>query len=105
MVYRVKTDFDIKDLSVGILYADNKEQTAKLIQQQLDENGIKGVKLQHSKNANKNYIAIHNLDITGDTIEELKKIIPEIKDEHTIYDPIGINRTGKDLTIVLANAL
>ena len=42
---------------------------------------------------------IHNLDITGEAVNELKKIIPAIKDEHTIYDPIGINRTGKDLTI------
>ena len=34
---------------------------------------------------------------------ELKKIIPQIKDKHTIYDPIGINRTGKDLTIVISD--
>ena len=33
----------------------------------------------------------------------LKKEIPEIKDQHTIYDPIGINRTGRDLTIVISD--
>ena len=32
-----------------------------------------------------------------------KKVIPEIKNEHTIYDPIGINKTGKDLTIVMTD--
>ena len=36
-------------------------------------------------------------------ISELKKEIPQIKDKHTIYDPIGINRTGKDLTIVISD--
>ena len=51
----------------------------------------------------KDYVAVHNLSIAGEAISELKKIIPEIKDKHTIYDPIGINRTGKDLTIVISD--
>ena len=36
--------------------------------------------------------------------EEVKNnlIIPQIKDKHTMYDPVGINRLGKDITIVLS---
>ena len=104
MIYRNKADVNYNELSVGILYSAAKEEQAVRLKQLLLNSGIKEVKLQNSKNVNKSYIAIHNLDITGDTIAELKKVIPEIKDEHTIYDPIGINRTGKDLTIVVAEA-
>ena len=68
------------------------------------DKGIAEVKIQEAKGLSKDYIAIHNLDITGDTINELKKIIPQIKDEHTIYDPIGINRAGRDLTIVISGS-
>lgn len=103
MIYRNYSDVEIKDLSIGILYSQEKEGTAYNLKEQLVEHGIEEVKAQSSKAASKNYIAIHNLDIAGDTINELKKIIPDIKDFHTIYDPIGINRTAKDLTIVVAN--
>ncbi len=101
MVYRNKVNVDPKDLSIGILYAQSKEETAKTLQSELEAKGI-NVKLQASKSIPKDYIAIHNLDLTGDIMTELKKTIPEIKDSHTIYDPIGINRTGKDMTIVIS---
>jgi hypothetical protein len=103
MVYRNRTDVDIKDLSVGILYANSKAAQANTLKQELIDKGVSEVKIQESKGLLKDYIAIHNLDITGDTINELKKIIPEIKSQHTIYDPIGINRMGKDLTIVISD--
>ena len=102
MVYRNKTDIDPKDISVGILYANSKTDTANQLKQELEAKGMQ-VKMQETNSAAKNYIAIHNLDIAGETISDLKKTIPEIKDKHTIYDPIGINRTGKDLTIVISD--
>ena len=102
MVYRNKTDIDPKDISIGILYANSKTDTANQLKQELETMGMQ-VKMQETNSANKNYIAIHNLDIAGETISDLKKTIPEIKDKHTIYDPIGINRTGKDLTIVISD--
>ncbi len=101
MVYRNKVNIDPKDLSIGILYAQSKEDTAKMLQSELEAKGI-NVKLQAAKSLSKDYIAIHNLDLAGDMMSELKKTIPEIKDSHTIYDPIGINRTGKDMTIVIS---
>ena len=104
MVYRNKTDVDTKDLSVGILYSQSRAARANNLKQELNDKGIQEVKMQEAQGLSKSYIAIHNLDITGDTINELKKIIPQIKDEHTIYDPIGINRTGKDLTIVISGS-
>ena len=102
MVYRNKSELNAKDLSVGILYANSKEESANSLKEELESKGV-AVKMQISENTTKNYIAIHNLDITGDALNDLKKIIPIIKDEHTIYDPIGINRTGKDLTIVISD--
>ena len=102
MVYRNKTDIDAKELSIGILYANSKVDSANLLKDELESRGMQ-VKMQSSESVAKDYIAIHNLDITGEAITELKKAIPEIKDRHTIYDPIGINRTGKDLTIVISD--
>lgn len=102
MVYRNKTNVDSKDLSVGILYANSKQDVATSLKEELEAKGM-SVKMQESDSVSKNYIAIHNLDITGDVITDLKKEIPEIKNKHTIYDPIGINRTGKDLTIVISD--
>ena len=102
MVYRNKTEIDPKDISVGILYANSKADSANQLKQELEAKGMQ-VKMQEASSAAKNYIAIHNLDITGETITDLKKVIPEIKDKHTIYDPIGINRAGKDLTIVISD--
>ena len=103
MVYRNKADIEFKDLSVGILYADAKENTANLLKQELEAKGIVNIKLQNTNSISKDYIAIHNLDIAGEIINDLKKTIPEIKDRHTIYDPIGINRTGKDFTVVISD--
>ena len=102
MVYRNRTDIDPKTLSVGILYANAKEDKANLLKQELEEKGM-SVKMRSSDSISKDYIAIHNLDIAGETINELKKTIPEIKDRHTVYDPIGINRMGKDFTIVISD--
>ena len=70
--------------------------------EELEAKGME-VKMQSSDSLSKNYIAVHNLDIAGDTITELKKTIPSLKDNHTIYDPIGINRAGKDITIVISD--
>jgi len=102
MVYRNKQDIELKDLSIGILYANSKENSANTLKEELEAKGAQ-VKLQASNSINKDYVAVHNLSIAGEAISELKKIIPEIKDKHTIYDPIGINRTGKDLTIVISD--
>ncbi len=102
MVYRDKQDIELKDLSIGILYANSKETNASALKEMLEAQGAQ-VKMQASQNVPKDYIAIHNLAIAGEAIVDLKKMIPEIKDKHTIYDPIGINRTGKDLTIVMSD--
>ncbi len=104
MVYRNKQDIELKDLSIGILYAEAKSTEAQLLKEELERQGAQ-VKMQTSSNVQKDIVAIHNLSIAGETIADIKKLIPDIKDKHTIYDPIGMNRAGKDFTIVLsANA-
>ena len=102
MVYRNKADIDARELSIGILYANSQVDSANLLKDELESRGMQ-VKMQSSDSIVKDYIAIHNLDIAGEAISDLKKSLPEIKDNHTIYDPIGINRTGKDLTIVISD--
>lgn len=102
MVYRNKKDVDIKDLSIGILCSNSKSENIVALKEELEAKGA-NVKLQQGESVSKNYIAIHNLDVAGDTINELKKLFPELKNKHTIYDPIGINRTGRDLTIVISD--
>lgn len=101
MVYRNKTNIGPGDLSIGILYADSEADSANVLKQELEAKGAV-VKMKTSNSLAKDYIAIHNLDIAGEALSELKKTIPEIKDKHTIYDPVGINRTGRDLTIVIS---
>ena len=101
MVYRNKQDIELQDLSIGILYAESKEQQAQELQEKLELEGAQ-VTLKPTS-GKKDYIAIHNLSITGETVNEIKKLIPEIKDKHTVYDPIGVNRAGKDLTVVIAD--
>ena len=100
MVYRNKISVENSQISVGILYNQKMADEADLLKEMLENQGLQ-VKTQLSDSLTKDYIALHNLKITGDFVNDLKKIIPQIKDKHTIYDPIGINRTGRDLTIVL----
>lgn len=101
MIYRNKTNLQNSEVSVGILYAPSVEEQANALKETLEAQGLQ-VKAQTNSSLSKDYIALHNLKVTGDFVNDLKKIIPEIKDKHTIYDPIGINRTGKDMTIVLS---
>lgn len=102
MIYRNKQDIELKDLSIGILYANSKEEEAISLKEMLETQGAQ-VKMQSSNSVSKDYVAVHNLSIAGETIGDIKKLVPEIKDKHTVYDPIGINRTGRDLTIVISN--
>ncbi len=104
MVYRNKSDIETKNLSIGVLYSNSRAAKANSIRQELVDKGIAEVKMQEGTGLAKSYIAIHNLDVTGDVVNEMKKLIPQIKDEHTIYDPIGINKVGKDLTIIVSGS-
>ena len=102
MVYRNKTHIDKKELSIGILYANSKADNALALKEELEALGM-SVKMQASDNVAKNYVAVHNLDVAGEVMVDLKKEIPEIKNKHTIYDPVGINRAGRDMTIVISD--
>ena len=101
LVYRNRVDVINSQISVGILYNKSAESDAEQLREALENQGIT-VKLQESYNADKDYIALHNLKAAGDFVNDLKKIIPELKTKHTLYDPVGINRIGKDITIVLS---
>lgn len=103
LVYRDKSAPMTEALSVGILYTPRNEAVAKDLKLHLEENGAV-VKMQNRDKLTHDHIAIHNLDVSGDTINALKKAIPEMKEKQTVYDPVGFNKAAKDFTVILAGS-
>lgn len=102
-VYRDKSAPLSEALSVGILYTPDNLQAANNIKYQLEQNGAI-VKMQSRNHLTHDHIAIHNIDVSGEIMESLKRTIPEIKDKQTVYDPVGFNRAAKDFTIIIAGS-
>ena len=103
LVYRDKPAPLTEALSVGILYTPSRESSALTLKAQLEQNGAV-VKMQNRNSLTHDHIAIHNLDVPKDTLDSLKKIIPEMKEKQTVYDPVGFNKAAKDFTIILAGS-
>ena len=103
LVYRDKPKVLEGPITVGILYTSNMESKAKDLKAALESNGF-SVNLRSETKLGHDHIAIHNLDLPNDTIAILKKEIPDIKEKQTVYDPIGLNKAGRDFTIVLAGS-
>jgi len=103
LVYRDKPQALQRALSVGILYSSAKENSAKDLKAQLEQNGFE-VNIQNREKLGYGHIAIHNMDVPQDIILGLKKAIPEMKEKQTVYDSIGFNRVGKDFTIILSGS-
>ena len=98
---RNKNNIELSDLTINVLYTAQSATKATQLKEALELNGIT-VNIKQSDNIHKDYIAVHNLDIAGETINDLKKVVPEIKDRHTVYDPISIGHGNSDLTVVIA---
>ena len=103
LVYRDKSAPLVEALSVGILYTPSSEAAAMDLKAHLEANGAI-VNLQNRDRLTHDHIAIHNLDVSGDVINSLKKAIPEMKEKQTVYDPVGFNKAAKDFTIILAGS-
>ena len=103
LVYRDKPAPLTEALSVGILYTPSREAVARELKMHLEQSGAI-VKMQSRSRLTHDHIAIHNLDVSGDTIDSLKKTIPEMKEKQTVYDPVGFNKAAKDFTVVLAGS-
>ena len=103
LVYRDKPAPLTEALSVGILYTPSREAVARELKMHLEQSGAI-VKMQNRSRLTHDHIAIHNLDVSGDTIDSLKKTIPEMKEKQTVYDPVGFNKAAKDFTVVLAGS-
>lgn len=103
LVYRDKPKVLEGPIAVGILYTSNMESKAKDLKAALESNGF-SVNLRSATKLGHDHIAIHNLDLPNDTIAILKKEIPDMKEKQTVYDPIGLNKAGRDFTIVLAGS-
>ena len=102
-VYGKKAKQLDRPLEAGILYVADKEAKAKELQTKLEEMGYV-VNMNEVRHLGHNHIAIHSFDIPNDAIEHLKSEIPELKNEQTVYDTIGINKAARDFTIVLAGS-
>ena len=103
LVYRDKSMPLNEALNVGILYTPSKEAVARDLKMHLEENGVI-VKMQNRNKLTHDHIAVHNLDVSGETIEQLKKSIPEMQEKQTVYDPVGFNKAAKDFTVILAGS-
>ncbi len=101
LVYRDKAEMLEGPLSAGILYTPDNLTRANEVRALLEQNGVE-VKMQSRERLNHDQIAIHNIDVPLAVINQLKKTAPELKNKQTVYDQIGLNRAGKDFTIVLS---
>lgn len=102
LVYRDKAEMLEGPLSAGILYTSDNLARANELKTVLEQNGVE-VRMQSREKLDHDHIAIHNLDVPIAAINQLKKTSPQLKSKQTVYDQIGINRAGKDFTIVLAD--
>ncbi len=102
MVYRNKANIEYSTLTAGIMYDAAKAQDAQVLKEELEQKGLT-VKMEAASGLKKDVIAIHNIDISGEIISDLKKDIDGLKSRHTVYDPIAMNRNGKDFTVVISN--
>ena len=101
-VYGEKQNNLERPLEAGILYVSSQEENAKKLQKELEALDVV-VNLREVKHLGHNHIAIHNFDVPSDKISELKSQIEDLKNKQTVYDIIGINKAGRDFTVVLAN--
>lgn len=102
-VYGKKAKQMERPLEVGILYVPNEEEKAKELKGKLENLGFV-VNTNQVRHLGHNHISIHSFDVPNDAIEHMKNEIPELKNEQTVYDTIGINKAARDFTIVLAGS-
>ena len=86
-----------------MLYVESQEEQALALQKKLEELNY-NVNLKQVKILAHNHIAIHNFDIPNDALSGLKHHIPQLKNQQTVYDMIGINKAARDITIVLSGS-
>ena len=103
LVYGDKPKTLNRPLEVGVLYVESQEEQALALQKKLEELNY-NVNLKQVKILAHNHIAIHNFDIPNDTLSGLKHHIPQLKNQQTVYDMIGINKAARDITIVLSGS-
>ncbi len=103
LVYRDKPKALNGPVSVGILYTPDMQTKAEDLKQALENNGL-NVNMKSAAKLGHDHIAIHNLDLPTEVIASLKKHIPDMKNKQTVYDPIGLNKAGRDFTIILAGS-
>jgi len=103
LVYRDKPKALNAPVSAGILYTPDMESKAIDLKQALEKSGL-NVNMKSAAKLGHDHIAIHNLDLPTEVIASLKKHIPDMKNKQTVYDPIGLNKAGRDFTIILAGS-
>lgn len=103
LVYGDKPKTLNRPLEVGVLYVESQEEQALALQKKLEELNY-NVNLKQVKILAHNHIAIHNFDIPNDVLSGLKHHIPQLKNQQTVYDMIGINKAARDITIVLSGS-
>ncbi|MBE7706823.1 MAG: LytR family transcriptional regulator [Cyanobacteria bacterium SIG30] len=101
LVYRDKPKPIDRPLNTGVLFHSSNMEQAQNLNAIFEKSGF-DTRIIERDTLSKSQISIHNLDVTLEFINEIKKQLPELQELPVVYDLIGLNRAGKDFSILLA---
>lgn len=101
LIYRQVNDVAQDDMSIGIIYAKNKEIEAFALRNELKTSGYKVNCTGSSTQIQESQIIGYNTQIKNDTIKSLQKSIPELAHHEFLHLPVRNYCNNSDLVITL----
>ena len=101
LIYRQKSEIDEKSLSIGIIYAKNKELDAMAIREDLKILGYNVNCTGRSNQLSDSQIIGYNTQISNDIIKNIRKAIPAAAKSEYIHMPVRNFCSESDLVITL----
>ena len=101
LIYRQVNDIAQDDMSIGIIYAKNKEIEAFALRNELKTSGYKVNCTGSSTQIKESQIIGYNAQIKNDTIKSLQKNVPELAHHEFLHLPVRNYCNNSDLVITL----
>ena len=101
LIYRQAGDVSQDDISIGIIYAKNKEIEAFALRNELKTSGYKVNCTGSSTQISKSQIIGYNTQIKNDIIRSLQKTVPDLAHHEFIHLPVRNYCNNSDLVITL----
>lgn len=101
LIYRQVHDVSEEDISIGIIYAKDKEIEAFALRNDLKTSGYKVNCTGSSTQIKQAQIIGYNAQIKNDIIKSLQKVAPELSNHEFIHLPVRNYCNGSDLVITL----